>query len=297
MKYSNRGVLMFLALGLILVFAVLIFLLFSRNNPSETILPTIVAFNTLSPTEAENTENPEATASEDAIALSAASETVLPPTETISPSPSSTESATEAESTNTQAVVQASGTSTQSVMLQVSVTSQTNNPAPSSSPASSIVIVPSATSNVSAPQVPTHTQQSQAPVATLDQTGLVVFNQPIDIGGGDLRVLAMTAPADEVMLSLGESIPSIQANQQWVLVELFLVCEGTSNCTPPVSSFSLDSNRNTYAITPLTIESTFGSLLLGNQSLGHIAFVIPRNEVPFALELNKDGREYRFALQ
>jgi hypothetical protein len=286
MKSAKSGLLLILAFGLVTILAVIGFLLFSPKNSNENALPTLIAFDTLRPSETENSSTEAVENTPSPIPA-----TVIP-TETAIPSESSTEALA---ATTTEAVaVQASATSTQAAS---SGSNAPNNPVASSSPGSSIIVLASATTNTAAPQIATATGQAPAPVASLDPSGLVAFNQAVNIGGGNLRVLSMTAPADEVMLSLGESIPGIQANQQWVLVELFLVCQGSSNCTPPASSFTLESSLNSYATSPLTIESSFGSLFLNGQSLGHIAFVIPRNETPFALELNKDGSEFRFALQ
>jgi hypothetical protein len=292
MKSGNRWVLLTMALVLTGILVVVAFMLLSGNNSSENVLPTQIVLNTVPATDTQSPEDRSilelsSTASSATVEVpsqtASATETSLPasPSSTASPSPS------------------VSLTTTIAPSQAVNATSASANAA-TNTPSGSIVVAPAGTATATTvliTQAASPTQQGQNPIATLDPTGLVVFNQPINVGGGSLRVLSMVAPADEIMISLGTGIPSIQSNQQWVLVELFMVCDGTTNCSPALTSFSLQSNLNSYAPTPLNIESAFGSLLLGNQSLGHIAFVIPRGEIPFAVELNNGGVDYRFALQ
>jgi hypothetical protein len=292
MQSGNRWVLLTIALVLLGIFVVVAFVLLSGDNSSENALPTLVVLNTLSPTDTESTDDRsilELSSTAYSVTVEVPSQTASPTETSLPASPSSTASPSPSASpTNTTAPSQA-----------VNATSPSVNAA-TNTPSGSIVIAPAGTATATdmlITQAPSATQQGQAPIATLDPTGLVPFNQPTNVGGGSLRVLSMLAPADEIMISLGTGIPSIQSNQQWVLVELFMICDGTTNCSPALTSFSLQSNLNRYAPTPLNIESAFGSLLLGNQSLGHIAFVIPRGESPFALELNNGGVDYRFALQ
>jgi hypothetical protein len=286
MKNLNRWLLVALGLGILLVFGVLAVMLFAPPSPGENALPTLVVLNTAIPTEniptLENTATNEALPTEE---TTTTVETLLSPT-------------TAASSTEALLLATDTATTVPSATTAASPTNTVAAVAPQASATGGLIVISTqAPAQTLAPTVSPQASSTPVPVTTLDATGLVIFNQPTNIGVGELRVLSMTAPADEVMISLGEGIPAIQPNQQWVLVELFLICPNTRNCAPTINSFSLQSSANMYQPTPLAIESAFGSLLLDNQVLGHIAYVIPRNESPFALELNLGGQVYRFALQ
>jgi hypothetical protein len=280
-KRNNRWILVILSLGTIVTFVVAAFLLLAPPNPAESVLPTLIVLNTDSPT--ENPPTPENTATE-------------LPTETSSPAAQS--------SPTSKAITQTPPldpdptlTVTNTSLPQTSATNAAPVLPATATSGGLIVITPQNPAETAAPTISPQASATPAPVSTLDTTGLIGFNEAVNVGTGDLRVLSMTVPADEVILSLGGTVPAIQPNQQWVLVELFMVCPSTTNCAPAANSFSLQSNAHVYQPTPLAIESAFGDLMINDQVLGHLAFVIDRTESPFALQLNLGGQVYRFALQ
>jgi hypothetical protein len=120
----------------------------------------------------------------------------------------------------------------------------------------------------------------------------------MQIGTGEMRVLSSTAPANTMMQTLGGSVPPINQNQQWVLVEVLIVCNNSSDCSPSTSEFQLMSGNNTYPSTLVNIESALGDgVIASGQVWGHLAFVIPRTEQPTLLHLHHANHDFRFALQ
>ena len=69
--------------------------------------------------------------------------------------------------------------------------------------------------------------------------GAIPLREGADIGGGEMRVVDAVRQAGAAIQDRGGSVPPAPAGQEWVLVELLLICEGDTNCTPDTGAFRL----------------------------------------------------------
>lgn len=150
-----------------------------------------------------------------------------------------------------------------------------------------------------APNLPT-IMPSPVPPTAVPPANAVALNLPGEVGNGQLRVVAVTRPADALIRELGGSAPNAPSEQAWVLIEMLLVCTGSQNCAPNTTSLSLvgSSGRSYVPAADFYLEPLFGP---GAYSLGQVwgysGFVVPTSEAQLYLLLNQTGQTYAFALQ
>jgi hypothetical protein len=136
------------------------------------------------------------------------------------------------------------------------------------------------------------------PVATLSPDGTVPLGQPFQIGTGEMRVLSSTVPANELITTLGGTVPPTPPNQQWVVIEILIICNANTNCNPAISEFSLHTNGDVYRHIPLSIESALGDgIVVSGQVWGHLTFLIPTSEQPRVLQLQRGNTSFQFSVQ
>ena len=137
-----------------------------------------------------------------------------------------------------------------------------------------------------------------APTAVLTPGGSVPLGQPLQIGTGEMRVLSCTVPANALITTLGGTIPPTPAGQQWVVVEVLIICTVNTNCNPQTREFSLHTNGDAYNPVPLSIASALGDgIVSSGQVWGHLAFLIPTSEQPLTLRLQRETTVFQFSLQ
>lgn len=164
------------------------------------------------------------------------------------------------------------------------------------------------------PTAITQPEETLAPPATLNPTATATFagpsptpiagaaplNSPLNIGGGEMRVVAATRPGDALIREVGGSAPNPPAGQKWLLVELLLVCASDGNCAPDASALSVLGTSGTV-YTPaagLRIEPLFGSdAYMTGQVWGYVGFTVSDSETALYLSVTRDRRQYLFALQ
>jgi hypothetical protein len=156
--------------------------------------------------------------------------------------------------------------------------------------------------------------ETPAPPATLNPTATATFagpsptpitnaaplNSPLNIGGGEMRVVAATRPGDAHIREVGGSAPNPPAGQKWLLVELLLICAGDGNCAPDVSALNVLGTSGTV-YTPavgLRIEPLFSSdAYMAGQVWGYAGFTVPDSETALYLAVTRESQQYLFALQ
>lgn len=126
------------------------------------------------------------------------------------------------------------------------------------------------------------------------------LNMPLNIGSGDLRVIAATRPGDGLIRDLGGSVAPAPPGKVWLLVELLLVCGSANNCAPDASALRvLGTAGMTY--TPeasLQVNPLFGAgAYMAGQVWGYAGFLVPTGEAALYLTLARGGQDYIFALQ
>ncbi len=177
-----------------------------------------------------------------------------------------------------------------------------------SAPASGEVVVPPpppATNAADQPPAPTAIRDTPqpptfTPVPPTPIPNAAPLNTPVNIGAGQMRVIAVTRPGDALVRELGGSAQPPPAGHKWVLVELLLVCAGAGNCAPEAASLRLLGHYSqVYAPgAGLVVEPLFGAgAFNGGQVWGYAGFVVPDSDTHLYLTLVQAGQEYIFALQ
>ena len=128
----------------------------------------------------------------------------------------------------------------------------------------------------------------------------VALSTPLDIGTGEMRVVAAVRPATTMINDLGGAAANPPAGQQWLLVESLVVCSGSNNCAPALSNIRVVGSSGTvYAPAPdFSMPQLFGpGAFAVGQVWGYMGFTIPTSETTLRLALNQNGETYTFALQ
>lgn len=157
----------------------------------------------------------------------------------------------------------------------------------------------------SAPEVPSNTPVvgtpfPAAPTVTPGGDAGVALSTPLDIGDGEMRIVAAVRPATTMINDLGGSAANPPAGQQWLLVEALVICSGSDNCAPALSNIRVVGSSGTvYAPAPdFSMPQLFGpGAFAVGQIWGYMGFTIPTSEATLKLALNQDGETYTFALQ
>lgn len=137
-------------------------------------------------------------------------------------------------------------------------------------------------------------------IATVNADDAIPLNQVADIGIGQLLVIDAVRQAGPAIQERGGSVPPAPADQEWVLVELLLICAGEANCTPDTGVFSLtgSSGRSYPLAAAFQLEPVFNSQgFTAGQTWGYLGFVVPSSESSLWLTLGQGSTVYRFALQ
>lgn len=148
---------------------------------------------------------------------------------------------------------------------------------------------------------PSPTAAPPQPTATLIPPGstvpLATFG---DIGVGELQVIQVARPGSGFIQEIGGSAPNPPANQDWVLLEILLMCSTASNCAPAPANLSiLGSSGATYSIPgTLQIDPPFGpEAYSSGQVWGFAGFLVPRSESTLSLVVTQGDQSFAFALQ
>jgi hypothetical protein len=139
-----------------------------------------------------------------------------------------------------------------------------------------------------------------APTVTPGGDAGVPLSTPLDIGAGEMRIVAAVRPASTLINELGGAAANPPTGQQWLLVEALVICSGSDNCAPALSDIRVvGSSGTTYAPAPdFSMPQLFGpSAFAVGQVWGYMGFTIPSSETTLKLALNQDGETYTFALQ
>lgn len=287
-----------LLMALAIIVLVVIAVLPRRDSTGNTTLPTLAALNADTPIPSATVIEPSATAPEINAAPSETPQPAspIPPTET---QPArATASDTTVPSTSTWTLTPtATASATLNNVVQVTLT----EPPPvrvteplGTLPPPQVVIVPG--TGTTPPNLPTAT-----PVSTLPPIGgAAPIGQAVNIGTGQFRVVQAPRPGDAVIRALGGSIPNAPPGQEWVLVEMLLICSGTGNCTPDAASLQAQGTSGSryspaeqFVLDPLFGPENF----IGGQVWGYRGFLIPRSEAQLILVVTVNRQSYNFALQ
>lgn len=268
-------------MAVVVIAYALVALVFFRGRDAETTLPTLAALNTADP-------NPTQVETQVAVIAAATDMPTSIPVLDLTPPVSFIGTIAVIATT-----IQPSATTEQTSLL-----SSTTVP---SAPPPTVAVLTNSTAIMPTSLPPTSavttTVPSTAVVLTpVDTSGVIPLASPVDIGIGEMRVLSSAAPGDTTITELGGTVPPLAANQQWVVVELLLICS-SADCDVSVSDLSLQSTGSTYPVTPLAVDSAFGREAINGQFWGHLGFVIPTNEQPFYLRLQGETQEFHFGLQ
>jgi len=148
---------------------------------------------------------------------------------------------------------------------------------------------------------PSPTAAPPQPTATLIPPGstvpLATFG---DIGVGRLQVIQVARPGSSYIQEIGGTAPNPPADQDWVLLEILLMCSTATNCAPSPSSLSiLGSSGTAYAIpNSLQIDPPFGpEAYSSGQVWGFAGFLVPRSESTLSLVVTQGDQSFAFALQ
>jgi len=121
----------------------------------------------------------------------------------------------------------------------------------------------------------------------------------LEIGIGQLRIVQMTRPAASAIQEIGGTVPDPPAGQNWVLLELLLVCNTPDQCIQPASAFQiLGASGTWYGPSPeFNVSPTFDTVVLRGQAWGYLGFVVPDSEATLRFVVIRSGQTYVFSLQ
>jgi hypothetical protein len=131
-------------------------------------------------------------------------------------------------------------------------------------------------------------------------SGEIPLREGADVDAGEMRVVDIFRRASAEILERGGSIPPAPPGEEWVLVELLLICEGEGNCTPEIGALNLtgSSGRPYPPAAAFQLEPVFNrDAFIAGQVWGYLGFVVPNSEGSLWLTLGQGGVVYRFALQ
>jgi hypothetical protein len=148
---------------------------------------------------------------------------------------------------------------------------------------------------------PTANPTSAAPaIPTMVIAGAIPLLEGADIGAGEMLVLDVFRQASTEIANRGGSVPPAPAGEEWVLIELILICDGDENCTPESGTFNLTgtSGGQYPPAAGFQLEPVFGrEAFAAGQVWGYLGFVVPDSETGLWLTLGQGSAVYRFALQ
>lgn len=300
---SRRPVLVLLAIALVGIVA-LAFIALSRlsTTSGDQVLPTLAVLSSPMP-------QPElqgaVIASPTVLALSPTVETNPSATATHSPTPTPPRAAatnTPPQPTTTAANVTNVVNPTPGAITQASAPAAPSDFTPPAIQPVQGTLPPAATlpeGSTPTPTPPGATLVPGLPTLTPGGDPGVPLSTPLDIGAGEMRIVAVTRPASSLIAELGGSATAPPAGQEWVLLEALVICTGTENCAPDPGDMRLaGASGAVYApATDLSMPQPFGpdGYALG-QVWGYMGFRVPVSETGLRLVLSQNGQTYIFAL-
>jgi len=148
---------------------------------------------------------------------------------------------------------------------------------------------------------PSPTAAPPQPTATLIPPGstvpLATFG---DVGVGELQVIQVARPGSSFIREIGGTAPNPPPNQDWVLLEILMMCSTATNCAPSPNNLTiLGSSGATYSIPgTLQIDPPFGpEAYSSGQVWGFAGFLVPRSESTLSLVVTQGDQSFAFALQ
>lgn len=139
-----------------------------------------------------------------------------------------------------------------------------------------------------------------SPATVIFLAGAVPLREGVGIGTGEMRVVDALRQAGAQIRERGGSAGSTPPGEEWVLVEVLLMCAGDANCAPDLGAFSITgtSGRSYSAAAGFALEPVFGrDAFVGGQVWGYLGFVVPNSESGLWLTVGQGNAVYRFALQ
>jgi hypothetical protein len=130
--------------------------------------------------------------------------------------------------------------------------------------------------------------------------GAIPLLESADIGEGEMLIIDAVRQASAEIVERGGTVPPAPAGEEWVLVELMLICDGGENCAPDTGAFNLTgaSSRPYPPAAGFQLEPVFGrEAFTAGQVWGYLGFVVPNSESGLWLTLGQGSQLYRFALQ
>ncbi|MBZ0285723.1 MAG: hypothetical protein K8L97_33650 [Anaerolineae bacterium] len=308
----SRLLLVLLAVGLIGIAAVVVLSLNKAPANGEN-MPTLAALNTVPETSTAAETTPEIQSSVESSSTPpspTAAEIVLTPVLTIS---STLAEIVQPTLLPTEPITQPTTTASGVPQSIITAPSATLPSAPIIEMTATEILVtlvggrPTLDTNSRATQPPTNTPLPSPtslppqPTATLIPPGstvpLATFG---NIGVGELQVIQVARPGSSFIQEIGGTAPNPPANQDWVLLEILLMCSTATNCAPaPTNLTILGSSGTSYTIpTTLQIDPPFGpEAFAGGQVWGFAGFLIPRSESTLSLVVTQGDQSFAFALQ
>jgi len=288
-------------LALVGLLAIGFMLLRPSASPDDSALPTLAALSSVTP--AENTQV-VAVASSTAIITASPTEKEEPTqtASTISTLAPTQTASVEAPTTEENPLP----TATEIAMSLVrptlpSATAQVLAALPTvTTPPPPTVFQPGAPSSTpSNTPAPTNTSRPGAPTVTPGGDAGVPLSTPLDIGTGEMRVVAVTRPGSSLIAELGGSAANPPPGQEWVVIEALVICSGSDNCAPDLSGIRvIGASGVPYAPAPdFSMPQLFGpgGYAVG-QVWGYMGFTVPTSETALRLVLTQNGQTYIFAL-
>jgi hypothetical protein len=109
----------------------------------------------------------------------------------------------------------------------------------------------------------------------------------------------MTRPASSAIQQLGGSVANPPAGQNWVLLELLLICKTPGQCLQNPSNFQvLGASGTWYGVSPGLINlQIFDTVVLQGQSWGYLGFVVPDSEATLRFVVLQGSQMYVYSLQ
>jgi hypothetical protein len=113
-------------------------------------------------------------------------------------------------------------------------------------------------------------------------------------------IVAATRAAENLIRELGGFFDAAPPGYNWVLVEIFMICSGTTNCAPSPSALQVvGASRIPYSVPAgFEIQPIFGpDAYVEGQVWGYLGFIVPNSESALWLVFSQSGQQYAFDLQ
>jgi hypothetical protein len=124
----------------------------------------------------------------------------------------------------------------------------------------------------------------------------------VDVGVGQLVIYSFNRAADVFIAEIGGTVDAPPDGAEWALLEMQLICNGESDCTPPLESFAVvDSTGERYPLASAEVfqaDPRFGpESYANNMTYGYALVALPPAADGLALTVTVEGQLYALALQ